>query len=49
MLTLCKFERKVWEELPSFCLSIPPADVARFFEPSASSRSELRRDKGAPV
>lgn len=26
----------------------PPADVARFFGPSFNSRSELRRDSGAP-
>lgn len=28
--------------------SRPPADVARFFGPSFKSRSELRRDNGAP-
>lgn len=32
--------------LPSVCLSKPLADVARFFEPSLNSLSELRRVSG---
>lgn len=29
--------------------SSPPAEVARFFGPSFSSRSELRLDSGVPL
>lgn len=35
------------DNIPSL-RSSPPADVARFLPPSLSSRSELRRESGAP-
>lgn len=36
----------MWWKLPSLCRSSPLAEIARFLDPSPSSRSALRRVKG---